>query len=81
MLYCTATKMDFSQVVGEELMELVANPPTPPTAAHVKWGGSWHCPADGTPMREIDGAVTCDACERSLPPRLLYGLVEFHIHR
>ena len=32
-------------------------------------------------MRETDGAVTRDPCERPLPPRLLYDLVELHVHR
>jgi len=31
-------------------------------------------------MHEANGQVTCPTCERSMPPRLLYGLVEFHVH-
>jgi hypothetical protein len=31
--------------------------------------------------RETDGAVTRDPCKRALPPRLLYDLVELHVHR
>lgn len=79
-LYCTATDMDFSIVLSKELTNLVANAPAAGVPSKVKWGGTWRCPADGTYMTEVDGIVACQACKRSLPPRLLYGLVEFHNH-
>lgn len=79
-LVCTATGMDFSQVVRRELAELVASKPTTSETSQVRWGGSWYCPADATPMNEVEGRVICPSCDRSLPPRLLYQLIEFHVH-
>jgi hypothetical protein len=73
--------MDFSQVAGEDLVELVANLPTPPTASRVKWGGSWHCPA-GWNADARDGWCPCTRCgKHSVPPHLLYDLAESPVHR
>jgi hypothetical protein len=79
-LYCTGTDMDFSEVVAGELTSVVDSAPDPPTPSKVKWGGKWFCPADATRMHELGGIVECPNCRRSLPPRLLYGLIEFHVH-
>jgi len=72
--------MDFSEVVAAELTAVAQEPPHDPEPSTVRWGGQWHCPADAEPMVEDAGRVTCPRCSRSLPPRLLYGLIEFHVH-
>jgi hypothetical protein len=79
-LYCTATDMDFSEVVHNELLAFVSSPPAQSDRSEVRWGGNWHCPFDATRMQENHGRLTCPACGRSLPPRLLYSLIEFHVH-
>jgi uncharacterized Zn finger protein (UPF0148 family) len=79
-LYCTATEMDFSQVARQELTAVAERPPVEPEPSSVRWGGSWRCPADASLMSEADGHVTCPTCDRSLTPRLLYDLIEFHVH-
>jgi hypothetical protein len=79
-LYCEATGMDFSPIVADELAAVADQPPAEPERSQVQWGGRWRCPADAKPMVEQDGLVRCPRCGRSLPPRLLYGLIEFHDH-
>lgn len=79
-LYCTSTGMEFSEVVHRELDLVVDSPPQDEERSSVRWGGSWHCPADATVMDEREGRVSCPACDRSLPGRLIYGLSEFHVH-
>lgn len=79
-LFCSSTGMDFSEVVHRELELVVASPPQDVARSSVRWGGSWHCPADATLMDEHEGRVSCHTCHRSLPGRLIYGLIEFHVH-
>ena len=79
LLVCAATGMDFSGVVRRELKLVAASPPLAAKRSDVRWGGSWYCPADATLMEEAEGRVSCPTCARTMPPRLLYGLVEFHV--
>ncbi len=79
--YCTRTGMDFSKVVGDELVRLVTDPPASVDRSDIKWGGRWNCPADGTRMSEADGRVTCGGCGRCLTRSLMYQLIELHVHR
>lgn len=72
--------MDFSPVVAEELKRYVALPPQDVPAASFRWGGGWFCPADAIVMTEVDGRVVCPSCARAMPGRLIYNLVEFHVH-
>lgn len=72
--------MEFSEVAHRELASLVDAPPIDLQPSSVRWGGSWHCPADATLMDEAKGVVRCAACGRSLAPKLIYRLVEFHVH-
>jgi len=62
------------------LAAVADNPAQEPQDSTVHWGGRWHCPADAEPMAEQDGRVTCPRCSRALPPRLLYDLIELHVH-
>lgn len=72
--------MDFSLVAQQELTAVAEGPPTQSEPSRTQWGGHWHCPADGESMIEAEGRVVCPACLRQLPPRLIYGLIEFHVH-
>jgi hypothetical protein len=72
--------MELSQVVASELAEIVRAEPAEPKASTVLWGGEWHCPADGRRMIETDGQVVCPACARNLPPKVLYQMIELHVH-
>jgi hypothetical protein len=77
---CLAGDMGLSIVMLEELSEIVAADPTLSEPSPLRWGGKWHCPADGSLMREQDGRVGCAECGRYLPSRVLYQLIEFHPH-
>ncbi len=79
-LYCSATGMEFSAVVHRELTAIAHSPPASAEPTEIRWGGGWRCPADSSLMVEADGRVICPTCKRTLPPRLLYGLIEFHVH-
>jgi uncharacterized Zn finger protein (UPF0148 family) len=79
-LCSTATAMEFSEAARRGLAAVAETPAAEPQPSGVRWGGSWHCPADASLMIEVDGHVTCPTCDRSLPPRLLCSLVEFHVH-
>jgi hypothetical protein len=79
-LVCIATGMDFSEMARRELVSVAESPPRDVGRSRVRWGCSWHCPADATLMNEAEGRVTCPTCGRSMPPRLLYGLIELHVH-
>jgi hypothetical protein len=79
---CSATGLDMSRKASEELRDVVASVPDRSVAepGTIRWGGSWHCPADGALMIEAEGVVKCPDCRRALPGRLLYHLIEFHVH-
>jgi hypothetical protein len=77
---CRQGKMGLSQVVWSELQAIAQSAPSTPDAAEIRWGGRWHCPVDGTRMVEADGRVGCPVCQRHLPGRVLYALIEFHPH-
>jgi uncharacterized Zn finger protein (UPF0148 family) len=78
---CRRGDMGLSQVMRSELEEIVRSPPSRPEAASIHWGGKWHCPLDGERMVEDGGRVQCPACERYLPGRVLYQLIELHPHK
>lgn len=69
---CRRERMGLSRVVQDELTQIVEST--------IRWGGRWHCPADGEQMVELNGMVICPTCRRCLPGRTLYGLIEFHPH-
>src|SRR5450432_3755230 len=73
--------MELAQAVYDALHTVLNGEPASVAASSVRWGGEWHCPADGTPMQESQGQVRCPACGRNLPGSILYQLIEFHIHR
>jgi uncharacterized Zn finger protein (UPF0148 family) len=79
-LICDGSGMDFSLAVRDALTEVVVRPAEAGDASKVRWGGTWHCPADATRMIEADGRVTCPSCKRALPPRVIYQLIELHVH-
>jgi hypothetical protein len=72
--------MALSLSVQRDLVEWVDVGFDPPPSASFRWGGIWYCPADGHRVRESDGRVCCPACGRCLTSRLLYELIEFHMH-
>lgn len=78
---CRRGRMGLSKVVQRELEEVVLSPPGRPEPQAFRWGRRWHCPADGERMAESAGAVRCPVCERCLPGRTLFGLIELHPHR
>lgn len=72
--------MDFSVNVATELAAIADRPPQPSEPLTYKVGGSWCCPADGLPMVEAAGRLACSHCDRELPGRVIYQLIEFHEH-
>jgi hypothetical protein len=80
VLTCRKGGMELSQVIQRELEDIVLSPPRPGEPKAIRWGGRWHCPADGERMVEHDGIIRCPTCKRCLPGRVIYGLVEFHVH-
>ncbi len=73
--------MGLSQVMRTELEAIAQADPMTPDATEVRWGGRWHCPVDGTRMVEAKGRVRCPVCQRFLPGRVLYELIELHPHK
>lgn len=72
---------DLSERAANELRAVATAPPLrEPVPSRMRWGGNWHCPADGSPTIEVDSVITCRTCDRSLPDRLVYQLIEFHHH-
>lgn len=80
-IMCRRGDMELSRVLRLGLEEVVEVPAGRPDASAIRWGGAWHCPADGEAMVEEDGVIQCVACGRFLPGRLLYQLIEFHSHK
>lgn len=78
---CRRGQMGLSKVVQDELEEIVQSPPRRLEPRDFRWGGRWHCPADGERMTEADGIVQCQSCQRCLPGQTLYALVELHPHK
>jgi hypothetical protein len=72
--------MQLSDLMTQQLEAWVTADPTPESPRAIRWGGVWHCPADGSRMNESDGVISCDTCGRHLPPRFIFPLVEFHQH-
>lgn len=72
--------MDLSEVVASRLRECFEAGDCPPVRpATYRFGGRWHCPADGTVMAEADGLMQCQTCGRSLNS-FMYQLIERHVH-
>jgi uncharacterized Zn finger protein (UPF0148 family) len=78
---CLRGDMALSGVMTSELQAIAESSPSRPEPANFVWGGSWYCPADGERMVEESGLVRCPACERYLPGRVLYALIELHPHK
>jgi hypothetical protein len=78
---CRFGGMELSQVVNEALSAVADSAPVAAPDSSARWGGEWHCPADGVRMQEINGKVLCPACGRHLPGPILYQLIEFHVHQ
>jgi hypothetical protein len=64
---CRVGGMELSRVVNEALRAVADSPPVAAPGHSARWGGEWHCPADGARMRETNGQVLCPACGRHLP--------------
>lgn len=79
-LVCRASGMDFSAEMTALLIAIADKAPALPSASSVNWGGSWHCPLDGVGMVWAEGLPLCPSCSRTLPPDVLYSLIEFHWH-
>ena len=80
-LTCVVGGMQLSPAMRTELVELVTSEPGPPgRPATFRWGGTWHCPADGSAMVEAKGRLSCPRCSRHVSTRILYQLVEFYSH-
>jgi uncharacterized Zn finger protein (UPF0148 family) len=78
---CREGAMELSEVMHEALRASFSSEPVRAAASSERWGGDWHCPADGTRTHESRGQVHCLACGRDLPRSILYQLIEFHVHR
>lgn len=81
VLHCRPGDMGTSALVERQLRAWAEGQDETVRPFPFRVGGRWHCLTDGTRMREADGVITCPACDRSLPNRLVYLLVEFHQHR
>jgi hypothetical protein len=79
-LYCVPGGMDLAPAMQAQLEQIAASEPSVPDLSSTRWGGEWHCPADGSRMAEEAGRVGCPTCGRYLPPAALYGLIEHHQH-
>lgn len=80
-LVCRRGGMELSGLASRELaLWLAGGGGAEEPGAAFRWGGVWHCPSDGTRMRESDGRVTCPECGRHLSRRLLYMLIKLHTH-
>jgi hypothetical protein len=79
-LVCRPGDMELSHVAGRYLLAWTGGEERRSEPFSFRLGGRWHCPTDGTRMRESAGRLTCPECDRSLPGRLIYHLVEFHQH-
>jgi len=78
---CRQGGMVLSAVVYAALRDMADAGPSDVAASSARWGGTWHCPADGRLMEEAAGQVSCRACDRKLSPAVLYQLVELHPHQ
>jgi len=79
--YCPTGNMWFSRAAWQltmdcfgERRECIATP------FKRRIGGRWFCPADGQPMIENGGLISCRTCDRVMPDRLRYQLIELHAH-
>lgn len=79
-LSCRQGGMELSRYLERELARWLAADAAEGPGVPAGWGGQWHCPGDGTRMRESDGCFACPECERRLPRRLGYMLIELHSH-
>lgn len=77
---CIATGSDFSAKAWQDLEAIAGSEPGQAADLKIRYGSTWHCPADGAEIRESDGHAACTSCGRSLPGGLLYQLIEFHDH-
>lgn len=78
---CQSGGMELSQVVHETLRAIADSAPAAAPASSARWGGQWHCPANGARMQETNGRMLCPVCGRHLPYPILYQLIEFHVHQ
>jgi hypothetical protein len=72
--------MDFSKSVRDQLVQFESGVPSFVAPAAHRWGGTWYCPVDGSHMAQVEGAVRCRRCRCVMSGRLLYELIEFHVH-
>ena len=81
-MYCVPGGMGLAPVVRMQLEAIVAGTSrtTRRPDQSFRWGGSWFCPADGTPMVEVDGVLECGQCDRALGMNVLPRLIETHPH-
>jgi hypothetical protein len=82
-LKCLPGDMPLSQSVRQALTEVCINdhPAVDDLPRTIRWGGMWFCPEDGSEMIENEGMVRCEVCEKRIPGRILYQLIELHPHR
>jgi hypothetical protein len=79
---CIAGDMGLSKWLFSALTDLCGDPPQVDRSTRVRWGGGWHCPLDGSLMSSSDTELpTCPECQRVLPSRVVYQLIELHPHR
>jgi hypothetical protein len=80
---CPVGDMVLSPPVQEQLWHIATAPAFEPLPATTifRYGGRWHCPADGGRMTERAGYVQCDGCGRCIPGVLIYQLIEGHSHK
>jgi uncharacterized Zn finger protein (UPF0148 family) len=79
-LTCLRGEMMLSKYVAQGLKHIVVSNPIKPEPRMTRWGGWWHCPADGSQMTEESGLVRCYECGRFLPGGMIYNLIELHTH-
>ena len=78
---CRRGAMELSKYLGQLLEAWVAHESPLGPGATALWGDSaWYCPADGSHMVDVAGSVGCPTCERLLPSRVMYMLIEHQVH-
>jgi hypothetical protein len=80
-LGCIRGGMGLSAVMEAALITIArSEAAVPERRFSFRVGGTWHCPADGQRLAEIDGVISCEACDRCLPVNVVYQIVEGHVH-
>ena len=77
---CRRGDMELSKYLGQLIEDWIADERTLSPGSAALFGDRWYCPADGSRMVDSAGCVRCPTCERCLPSRVMYMLIEFQTH-